>query len=128
VAAQPGWARRLWGYAWRYPKDVVLALGSSLGGMAVMALVPLITKVIIDDVIGGEQDTGPGGHGAAVVADDVVDDHLGDQRDERHHGHAAEGGAEGEEDVLGVPPGVARQSPCPSPLLAHAVPSVGQKS
>nr|WP_233535179.1 ABC transporter ATP-binding protein [Streptomyces rochei] len=39
------------GYAWRHPKDVVLALGASLGGMAVMALVPLITKVIIDDVI-----------------------------------------------------------------------------
>ncbi|MFF9451501.1 ABC transporter ATP-binding protein [Streptomyces flaveolus] len=49
--AQRGWARRLAGYAWRYPKDVVLALGASLGGMAVMALVPLITKVIIDDVI-----------------------------------------------------------------------------
>ncbi|MER6123137.1 ABC transporter ATP-binding protein [Streptomyces sp. NPDC001795] len=47
-----GWARRLAGYAWRYPKDVVLALGSSLGGMAVMAVVPLITKVIIDDVVG----------------------------------------------------------------------------
>ncbi|MGW5736925.1 MULTISPECIES: ABC transporter ATP-binding protein [Streptomyces] len=47
-----GWAKRLTGYAWRYPKDVVLALGSSLAGMAVMALVPLITKVIIDDVIG----------------------------------------------------------------------------
>nr|WP_239072521.1 ABC transporter ATP-binding protein [Streptomyces bauhiniae] len=40
------------GYAWRHPKDVVLALGASLGGMAVMAVVPLITKVIIDDVIG----------------------------------------------------------------------------
>ncbi|MFI8532915.1 ABC transporter ATP-binding protein [Streptomyces aquilus] len=49
---QRGWARRLAGYAWRYPKDVVLALGSSLAGMAVMALVPLVTKVIIDDVIG----------------------------------------------------------------------------
>ncbi|MGW5252879.1 ABC transporter ATP-binding protein [Streptomyces sp. NPDC004012] len=47
-----GWARRLAGYAWRYPKDVILALGSSLGGMAVMAVVPMITKVIIDDVIG----------------------------------------------------------------------------
>ncbi|WP_030951158.1 hypothetical protein, partial [Streptomyces sp. NRRL S-481] len=46
-----GWARQLWGYAWRHPKDVVLALGSSLAGMAVMAVVPLITKVIIDDVI-----------------------------------------------------------------------------
>ncbi|MFI6205193.1 ABC transporter ATP-binding protein [Streptomyces sp. NPDC051041] len=52
MSSQRGWARRLWGYAWNYPKDVVLALGSSLAGMAVMALVPLITKVIIDDVIG----------------------------------------------------------------------------
>ncbi|MFJ4485974.1 ABC transporter ATP-binding protein [Streptomyces longwoodensis] len=51
MSAQRGWARRLAGYAWRYPKDVVLALGASLLGMAVMALVPLITKVIIDDVI-----------------------------------------------------------------------------
>ncbi|MFF9087922.1 ABC transporter ATP-binding protein [Streptomyces sp. NPDC014991] len=52
MAPRRGWARRLAGYAWRYPKDVVLALGSSLAGMAVMALVPLITKVVIDDVIG----------------------------------------------------------------------------
>ncbi|QIJ62790.1 ABC transporter ATP-binding protein [Streptomyces sp. JB150] len=52
MSTQRGWARRLWGYAWRYPKDVVLALGSSLAGMALMAIVPLITKVIIDDVIG----------------------------------------------------------------------------
>jgi ATP-binding cassette subfamily B protein len=50
--AQQGWGRRLTGYAWRYRRNVVLALGSSLGGMAVMALVPLITKVVIDDVIG----------------------------------------------------------------------------
>ncbi|MFJ8669145.1 ABC transporter ATP-binding protein [Streptomyces sp. NPDC093600] len=49
---QQGWARRLAAYAWRYRKNVVLALGSSLAGMAVLALVPLITKVIIDDVIG----------------------------------------------------------------------------
>lgn len=46
-----GWARRLTGYAWRYRRDVILALGASLAGMAVMALVPLITKVIIDDVV-----------------------------------------------------------------------------
>ncbi|MFD7130462.1 ABC transporter ATP-binding protein [Streptomyces sp. NPDC059894] len=52
MAAQRGWARRLAGYAWRHPADVVLALGSSLAGMAVMAVVPLFTKVIIDDVIG----------------------------------------------------------------------------
>ncbi|MFJ9029396.1 ABC transporter ATP-binding protein [Streptomyces sp. NPDC102274] len=53
MAAEQGWARRLTGYAWRYRRNVVLALGSSLAGMAVMALVPLITKVVIDDVIGG---------------------------------------------------------------------------
>ncbi|MFI0240183.1 ABC transporter ATP-binding protein [Streptomyces sp. NPDC016845] len=52
MAEKRGWARRLAGYAWRYPKDVLLALGASLGGMAVMALVPLITKIIIDDGIG----------------------------------------------------------------------------
>ncbi|KAA0930333.1 ABC transporter ATP-binding protein [Streptomyces apricus] len=60
MTTQRGWARRLAGYAWRYPKDVVLALGASLGGMAVMALVPLITKVIIDDVVGDHsRDMGP---------------------------------------------------------------------
>ncbi len=53
VAANEGWARRLSGYALRYRRNVVLALGSSLAGMAVMALVPLITKVVIDDVIVG---------------------------------------------------------------------------
>ncbi|MFF9848070.1 ABC transporter ATP-binding protein [Streptomyces litmocidini] len=49
---QRGWARRLAGYAWRYKANTLLALGSSLAGMALLALVPLITKVIIDDVIG----------------------------------------------------------------------------
>ncbi|MEX0173854.1 ABC transporter ATP-binding protein [Streptomyces sp. LMG1-1-1.1] len=49
---QQGWARRLAGYAWRYKTNTLLALGSSLAGMAVLALVPLVTKVIIDDVIG----------------------------------------------------------------------------
>ncbi|WP_435611859.1 ABC transporter ATP-binding protein [Streptomyces sp. bgisy159] len=51
MTPQRGWARRLAGYAWRYPKDVVLALASSLLGMAVMAIVPLIIKMIIDDVV-----------------------------------------------------------------------------
>ncbi|MEU8568861.1 ABC transporter ATP-binding protein [Streptomyces pathocidini] len=48
---QAGWARRLTGYAWRYRRHVLLALGSSLLGMAVMALVPLVTRLIIDDVV-----------------------------------------------------------------------------
>ncbi|MFD9477736.1 ABC transporter ATP-binding protein [Streptomyces nojiriensis] len=49
-----GWGRRLAAYTWRYRTNVLLALGSSLAGMAVMAVVPLVTKVIIDDVIGDE--------------------------------------------------------------------------
>ncbi|MFJ9413967.1 ABC transporter ATP-binding protein [Streptomyces sp. NPDC101227] len=46
-----GWARRLTRDCWQYKKDVLLALGASLAGMAVMALVPLVPKLIIDDVI-----------------------------------------------------------------------------
>ncbi|MEV7182485.1 ABC transporter ATP-binding protein [Kitasatospora sp. NPDC093679] len=45
------WLRRLGGYSWRYRKNVLLAFGASLVGMAVSAVVPLITKLIIDDVI-----------------------------------------------------------------------------
>ncbi|MGW2440294.1 ABC transporter ATP-binding protein [Streptomyces goshikiensis] len=47
-----GWGRRLAAYTWRYKVNVLLALGSSLAGMAVLAFVPLVTRVIIDDVIG----------------------------------------------------------------------------
>ncbi|MFR9791085.1 ABC transporter ATP-binding protein [Streptomyces sp. MB22_4] len=65
---QRAWARRLAGYAWRYPKDVLLALGSSLAGMAVTAVVPLITKVIIDDVIGAHTRSMTPWAGALVVA------------------------------------------------------------
>uniref|UniRef100_J2JYP7 ABC transporter-like protein n=1 Tax=Streptomyces auratus AGR0001 TaxID=1160718 RepID=J2JYP7_9ACTN len=46
-----GWARRLTRDCWQYKKDVLLALGSSLAGMAVLALVPLVPRLIIDDVI-----------------------------------------------------------------------------
>jgi ATP-binding cassette subfamily B protein len=63
-----GWAQRLAGYAWRYPKYVLLALGSSLGGMAVLAVVPLITKVIIDDVIGNHSKSMAPWAGALIAA------------------------------------------------------------
>ncbi|MQY13870.1 Multidrug efflux ATP-binding/permease protein [Streptomyces sp. RB5] len=49
-----GWARRLVGYCARYRRNVALSLGASLAGMAIMALVPLIPKLIIDDVIVGD--------------------------------------------------------------------------
>ncbi|MFJ9128843.1 ABC transporter ATP-binding protein [Streptomyces sp. NPDC102340] len=72
MAEQRGWAKRLAGYAWRHPKDVVLALGASLGGMGVMALVPLITKVIIDDVIGNHSRSMTVWAGALIGAAVVV--------------------------------------------------------
>ncbi|MGW4562065.1 ABC transporter ATP-binding protein [Streptomyces sp. NPDC004561] len=68
MGPQRGWARRLAGYAWRYPKDVVLALASSLAGMAVTAVVPLITKVIIDDVVGAHTRTMAPWAGALIGA------------------------------------------------------------
>ncbi|WP_280718391.1 ABC transporter ATP-binding protein [Kitasatospora sp. MAP5-34] len=42
---------RLAGYCWRYRRNVLLSFGASLVGMAITAIVPLITKLIIDDVI-----------------------------------------------------------------------------
>ncbi|WP_407286623.1 ABC transporter ATP-binding protein [Streptomyces sp. BP-8] len=46
-----GWARRLTRDCWQYRKDVLFALGSSLAGMGVLGLIPLVPKLIIDDVI-----------------------------------------------------------------------------
>ncbi|WP_158845002.1 ABC transporter ATP-binding protein, partial [Streptomyces sp. NRRL WC-3742] len=43
--------RRLVGYSWRSRRSLLLAFGASLLGMAVTAMVPLVTKLIIDDVI-----------------------------------------------------------------------------
>ncbi|MFB0628456.1 ABC transporter ATP-binding protein [Streptomyces sp. AB3(2024)] len=54
AGGKQGWGRRLTAYTWRYKRNVLLALGSSLAGMAVMAFVPLVTRVIIDDVVGNK--------------------------------------------------------------------------
>ncbi|MFI0719963.1 ABC transporter ATP-binding protein [Streptomyces sp. NPDC021224] len=48
---EQGWLRRLSAYCWRYRRSVLLSLGASLLGMAVTALVPLVPRLIIDDVI-----------------------------------------------------------------------------
>ncbi|WBB64646.1 ABC transporter ATP-binding protein [Streptomyces sp. WMMC500] len=50
-SAPEGWARRLLRHCLRYRRNVLLSLGASLAGMGIMALVPLIPKLIIDDVI-----------------------------------------------------------------------------
>ncbi|MBW1603086.1 ABC transporter ATP-binding protein [Streptomyces sp. JJ66] len=55
----PGWARRLAAHCWRYRRNVLLALGASLAGMGVLALVPLITKAVIDDITAGDTGSMP---------------------------------------------------------------------
>ncbi|WP_055590187.1 ABC transporter ATP-binding protein [Streptacidiphilus griseoplanus] len=47
----PGWLRRLVGYCRPYRRNLLLSFGASLAGMAVTAVVPLITRLIIDDVV-----------------------------------------------------------------------------
>jgi ATP-binding cassette, subfamily B, bacterial len=51
-----GWLARLLGHCWRHRRSVVLALVGAVTGMAALATVPLIQKVIIDDVILGGGD------------------------------------------------------------------------
>jgi ATP-binding cassette, subfamily B, bacterial len=50
-AASAGWLRRLAKYCWRYRGSVVLAFGASLLGMAVMAAVPLVERLIVDQAV-----------------------------------------------------------------------------
>ncbi|WP_240796326.1 ABC transporter ATP-binding protein [Streptomyces sp. RFCAC02] len=66
-----GWIRRLTAYCWRYRRNLLLSVGSSLIGMAVMALMPLITRTIIDDVVAGGEG-GLAGWIALMVAGAVV--------------------------------------------------------
>lgn len=53
--APPGWLRRLAAACWRHPWAVLLAFGGALGGMAVQALLPLVQRVIIDDIVVAHQ-------------------------------------------------------------------------
>ncbi len=46
-----GWLRRISADCWQYRRAVLLAFGASMAGMAVTALVPLLPRLIIDDVI-----------------------------------------------------------------------------
>ncbi|MGH9164169.1 MAG: ABC transporter ATP-binding protein, partial [Acidimicrobiales bacterium] len=56
----PGWIRRLAPFLRPHRRDVILAFGASVAGLAVTALTPVIQKVIIDDVVlGGRRSLGP---------------------------------------------------------------------
>lgn len=50
---EPGWIRRLTGACWHHRRNLLLSVGASIAGMGVMALTPLIIKVVIDDVVVG---------------------------------------------------------------------------
>src|SRR5450755_2430973 len=45
------WLRRLTAYCWRYRRSFVLALGGALLATVVTAIIPLIQRTIVDDVI-----------------------------------------------------------------------------
>ena len=46
-----GWLRRLAGYCWRYRRNVGLAVGAALVAAAATAVIPLVQRQIIDNVI-----------------------------------------------------------------------------
>ncbi len=50
-AQENRWLRRLTGYCWRYRRSFILALGGALVATVVTAIIPLIQRDIIDNVI-----------------------------------------------------------------------------
>ncbi len=81
------------------------------------AVVPAYVGEGVHEQGGGYEHPRPGAHGLGPVPDDVVDDHLGDQGHERHDGHARQRGAEREQHVGLVPPGVGGQPLSPALFL-----------
>jgi ATP-binding cassette subfamily B protein len=47
TAREHGWIARLAGYCWRYPRNVILALGGTLVVSAVAIAIPLIQRDIV---------------------------------------------------------------------------------
>src|SRR4051794_37553952 len=48
----PGWIRRLGAQVWKHKRDVQISLTAAVLGSAGQAMVPLIARTIVDDVIG----------------------------------------------------------------------------
>ena len=48
---QQGWIRRLVGYMKPHKKNAYIAFGVAIGGQLLQSLLPLVQKVVIDDVI-----------------------------------------------------------------------------
>ena len=51
AAPTGGWIRRLAPYLLAHRRNVAIALGAAIGGQAVAAFVPVLQKVVVDDVI-----------------------------------------------------------------------------
>jgi ATP-binding cassette, subfamily B, bacterial len=53
AAAPPGggWLRKMWPYLRRHRRDVVLVFGAALLGVGITAVLPLLTRAIVDDAI-----------------------------------------------------------------------------
>ncbi|HEU5471260.1 MAG TPA: ABC transporter ATP-binding protein [Actinophytocola sp.] len=51
-AVESSWPRRLVGYCLRHRRSVAVTFAATLAGTAVITIVPLVTKVVIDDVVG----------------------------------------------------------------------------
>jgi ATP-binding cassette, subfamily B, bacterial len=54
-----GWIARLWPFLAVRRRYVVIALAASVAGQGVAALAPVLEKVIVDDVIGGDRPLAP---------------------------------------------------------------------
>jgi ATP-binding cassette, subfamily B, bacterial len=50
--APQGWIRRLGGQVWKHKRDVQISFVAAVLGSAGQAMVPLIARTIVDDVIG----------------------------------------------------------------------------
>ena len=46
-----GWIRRLVGYMKPHKKNAYIAFGVAIGGQLIQSLLPIVQKVVIDDVI-----------------------------------------------------------------------------
>ncbi|HTT53099.1 MAG TPA: ABC transporter ATP-binding protein [Streptosporangiaceae bacterium] len=53
--AGAGWMRRLARYCWRYPRTALLALAGTLVVTGVTAVIPLIQRQIVDDLVGPQR-------------------------------------------------------------------------
>ena len=48
---KPGWVKRLWGYALRHRRDLIITLGAAVLASGVQTIVPLVERQIVDGVI-----------------------------------------------------------------------------